>query len=45
MSAMFSGLALFMRTAFNQDLSAWNTSSVKNMKGMFRNAMDFNQDL
>jgi len=32
-------------TAFNQDLSAWNTSTVTSMRAMFQNADDFNQDI
>ena len=33
-------------TSFNQDISAWNTSSVTNMDHMFCNgATSFNQDI
>jgi surface protein len=37
---MFSGAV-----NFNQDISAWNVSSVTNMSGMFSNAKSFNQDI
>ena len=40
MKSMFSGA-----TAFNQDLSNWNTSNVTTMWGMFYDATAFNQDL
>ncbi len=30
---------------FNQDISAWNVSSVANMKQMFETASSFNQDM
>ena len=32
-------------TAFNQDLSNWDTSSVTNMEGMFYGATQFNGDI
>jgi len=32
-------------TSFNQDISDWNTSSVRSMEGMFLNASLFNQDI
>eukprot|EP00978_Attheya_sp_CCMP212_P044565 scaffold314540_cov71-Attheya_sp.AAC.1 len=32
-------------SAFNQDLSAWNVSSVTDMLKMFTDAFTFNQDL
>jgi surface protein len=31
--------------SFNQDISNWNTSNVKNMYGMFQGAKSFNQDI
>ena len=31
--------------AFNQDISAWNVSSVTNIRNMFDNADAFNQPL
>ena len=40
MSNMFSGA-----TAFNQDISGWDTSNVTNMMYMFEDATSFNQDL
>ncbi|WP_342261522.1 BspA family leucine-rich repeat surface protein [Spiroplasma endosymbiont of Notiophilus biguttatus] len=30
---------------FNQDISSWDTSHVKNMNWMFHGAISFNQDL
>ena len=35
----------FQATVFNQDISNWNVSKVKNMDSMFRNARNFNQNL
>ena len=35
---------MFRNTAFNQDISGWNVSSVTTMTGMFRNTA-FNQDI
>ena len=32
-------------TAFNQDISSWDTSSVTNMQTTFKNASSFNQDI
>jgi surface protein len=32
-------------TAFNQNLSSWDTSNVTNMNSMFQSAQSFNQDL
>jgi surface protein len=32
-------------TAFNQDISSWDTSKVKNMADMFNSATSFNQDI
>ena len=32
-------------TDFNQDIAAWDVSSVTNMSSMFRDATDFNQDI
>lgn len=40
MFQMFNGA-----TAFNQDITNWNVSSVENMSGMFANTKIFNQDL
>jgi len=40
MGSMFSPT-----TAFNQDLNAWDVSSVTAMNNMFQNAVSFNQDL
>jgi surface protein len=40
MSNMFSGAS-----AFNQNISIWNTSNVTNMTQMFINASIFNQNL
>ena len=34
-----------MLGSFNQDLSDWNVSSVKDMEGMFNHAESFNQDI
>lgn len=36
---------LFAGTAFNGDISHWNTSSVTNFDEMFRNNADFNQNV
>jgi surface protein len=36
---------MFYDSAFNQDISGWDTSSVKNMDAMFCHANSFNQDL
>ena len=35
----------FWATAFNQDLSGWDVSSVTDMSGMFRGATSYNQDI
>ena len=32
-------------SAFNGDLSSWNTEQVTEMRSMFQGATDFNQDL
>ena len=32
-------------SAFDQDISGWNTSKVKSMAFMFKNAAKFNQDI
>jgi surface protein len=32
-------------TAFNQDISSWNTAAVTHMEGMFQAATIFNQDI
>ena len=40
MASMFEGA-----TAFNGDISGWNTVSVTNMSGMFGDATSFNQDI
>ena len=40
MNSMFNGA-----TAFNQDISGWNTDLVTNMQDMFNGATAFNQDL
>lgn len=40
MSSMFWGA-----TAFNQDISSWNTGNVTNMRNMFTGAIAFNQDI
>ena len=32
-------------TAFNQDISGWDTAAVTNMSGMFAGATSFNQDI
>ncbi len=40
LSLMFNGA-----TAFNQDISNWNTSAVTNMSNLFQGATSFNQDI
>ena len=40
MEHMFNGA-----TAFNQDISNWNTAAVTDMQGMFYGATSFNQDI
>jgi surface protein len=40
MNTMFNGA-----TAFNQDISTWDTAAVKNMNAMFESATAFNQAL
>lgn len=37
--------ALFMRCLYNQPLNNWNVSNVRNMTYMFKEAINFNQDL
>jgi len=32
-------------SAFNQNISGWDVSSVTDMEGMFYNAIEFNQDI
>ena len=36
---------MFGYCSFNQDISAWDTSNVKDMEGMFSNSPDFNSDI
>ena len=40
MSSMFGS-----QTIFNRDISAWDVSSVTNMRGMFNAAASFNGDI
>ena len=39
------GRHVLSATAFNADISAWDTSSVTNMAGMFSGATSFNADI
>ena len=36
---------LFKDKDFNEDISTWDVSSVRNMRSMFNNANSFNQDI
>ena len=38
-------ICLPLRVTFNQDISHWDVSSVTDMRTMFRDAEDFNQDI
>ena len=44
LKSMFDA-GLFETSKFNQDLSSWNTTNVKNMSWMFKGAKSFNQDI
>ena len=45
MSILWSGVFPALMTEFNEDISRWNVSSVKNMARMFCEAYSFNQPL
>lgn len=36
---------MFCQSNFNNDISKWNVSNVRNMYGMFEEATEFNQDI
>ena len=38
-------VGMFYRTPFNQDISSWDVSNVKNMANMFAEASSFNQNI
>ena len=44
-SAVHMGNMFYNASAFNQDISGWNVSSVTTMIAMFRSCSDFNQNL
>lgn len=45
MRDMFAGTSRWKKSNFNGDISAWNVSQVRDMKGMFKYCHTFNQDL
>ena len=44
-SSITDMVGMFYRTSFNQDISSWDVSNVKNMANMFCEASSFNQNI